>query len=199
MSKSISDLPAVSFTDDDINSGVLPSLLARAALEHGPIFRRVVSRSWESDRDYVFMVGPQANRFVMHTHRDHFSHDLGWTPIIGEDFGRGLLNLDDPEHGRHRKMWNPAFSKEYLAAYLPILQRVIANHARAWSERGEVEMLEAARELTFDVAAIALAGMEQGAEVDRLRGHFYVLLHGFDGSKETWRSTRSARCTPARS
>src|SRR3712207_3497659 len=84
----------------------MPRFLAELALEHGPIFRVV----WSPEFQPVYLVGPEANRFVLHTHRDHFSHERGWTPIIGPLFGRGILNMDGEEHARQRKMMNPAFT-----------------------------------------------------------------------------------------
>jgi cytochrome P450 len=185
MSKSLAELPAVRFSGDAIMSGQFPQLLARLALEHGPIYKWVIESGTDTG-EYVFMVGPEANRFVMHTGREHFSHDLGWTPIIGDSLGRGLLNMDDPEHARHRKLWNPAFTSAYIETYLPVIQRVIAERTRHWPERATVDIYTEAREITFDAAAVALAGFRSGAQVDRLRELFYTLLHGFDASQGSW-------------
>jgi retinoid hydroxylase len=182
----MAEMPAVQFSMDDIMSGGLAALEARTAQERGPIFKWPIQEGPEAGREFVFMVGPEANRFVLHTHRAHFSHDLGWTPIIGLDLGRGLLNMDDPEHARHRKMWNPAFTTAYLEAYLPVIHRVIAQRTASWPERDEFDALVEAREITFDAAAAALAGFEPGPAVDRMRGLFYTLLHGFDAGYATW-------------
>ena len=151
----------------------LPRFLAGLALEHGPIFRIV----WRPEFQPVYLVGPEANRFVLHTHRDHFSHERGWTPIIGPLFGRGILTMDGEEHARHRKMMNPAFTIAYMARYLPIMQRVIAARTRDWPERGEVDLYDEARRITFDVAAETLTGLPGGPEVDCLRELFLALLY----------------------
>jgi cytochrome P450 len=105
--------------------------------------------------------------------------------------------MDDPEHARHRRMWNPAFTSAYMATYLPILRQVIARRTATWPERGVVDLYEESREITFDVAAAALAGFRTGAEVDRLRELFYILIHGFDGATEDW-DTFLARALQAR-
>jgi cytochrome P450 len=185
MSKGMAELPVVSFSGDDIMSGRFPSLQARMALEHGSIYKWVIDSGPDAG-EYIFMVGPEANRFVLHTGREHFSHDLGWTPIMGDSLGKGLLNMDDPEHARHRKMWNPAFTSACMETYLPVIQRVIAERTRHWPERDGVDVYAEAREITFDAAAAALAGFRTGAEVDRLRELFYTLLHGFDVGEDTW-------------
>jgi cytochrome P450 len=186
MTKTMADLPAVNFSGDDIASGRFPGLLAQAAIEHGPIFKWVITNGWEAG-EYVFMVGPEANRFVLHTGREHFSHDKGWTPLIGDTLGKGLLNMDEPEHGRHRKMWNPAFTATAMEAYIPVMQQVIADRTAAWPTQGIVDVYQESREITFDIAAAALGGFQRGLDVDRLRELFYTLLR-FDDRLESWES-----------
>ncbi len=156
-----------------------PRWLARMAEEHGPIFRVV----WNPDFPWhpIYLVGPEANRFVLHTGHEHFSHELGWTPIIGHHFGKGILNMDGAEHARHRKLMNPAFTIAYMARYLPLMNRVIAERTRDWAERGEVDLYDETRRITFDVAAGALAGFEAGPEVDRMRELFLALLYSGAG------------------
>src|SRR6188768_1181046 len=70
--------------------GDLPSLedQVKWARELVPIYK--LHSQWG---EFVFMAGPEANRFVLHTGREHFSHHQGWTPIIGETLGHGLLNM----------------------------------------------------------------------------------------------------------
>jgi cytochrome P450 len=179
MSKGLADLPEIQLDGDDIMSGRLAGRLAQMAIEHGPIFKWVIPNGMDAG-EYVFMVGPEANRFVLHTGREHFSHDLGWTPIIGDTLGKGLLNMDPPEHTRHRKMWNPAFTSAAIEAYLPVIERVVAARTAAWPGRAEVDVYDEAREITFDAAAAALAGFTPGPQVDDLRRLFYTLIHGFD-------------------
>ena len=120
-------------------SGHFPELLAAAAIQHGPIFKWIITEGWDIG-EYVYMVGPEANRFVFHTGREHFSHNLGWTPIIGEIFGKGLLNMDDPEHARHRKMWNPAFTAAAMERYIPVMQRVITERSSHWTQQSKINI-----------------------------------------------------------
>ncbi|HUS14896.1 MAG TPA: cytochrome P450 [Chloroflexia bacterium] len=186
MSKTFAEIPAVQFTGTDIMSGTFAMLQAQMALKHGPIYKWPISEGPEAGQEFVFMVGPEANRFVLHTHREHFSHALGWTPLVGESLGTGLLNMDDPEHARHRKMWNPAFAGPFMEGYLPVIQQVIAQRTTTWPAQGTVDVVNECREITFDAAAAALAGFRPGPEVDRLRELFYVLLHGFEIEVDSW-------------
>jgi len=183
MSKPLCEAPAAPFDEEDVWSGRFPQVLARQAQEHGPIFRRVVPTGPNEGFEAVFLVGPEANKLVLHTHRDAFSHDKGWTPMIGEIMGRGLLNMDGAEWAWHRKMWNPAFTQAYMERYLPLMQQIVAERTAHWAERDQVDLYQEAREITFDVAASALAGVRRGPESERLQRLFYTLLTG--GSLES--------------
>lgn len=188
MARSFSEIPSVDVgpIDNAYWTGEMSSVLARMAAENGPVYKWRVSQGPETGREAVTLVGPEANRFAMHTHREYFSHDLGWTPLVGEMFGKGLLNMDDPEHSRHRKMWNPAFAGAYMDAYLPVMQDVIRARTATWPGRGQVDLYAESREITFDIAAAALAGFRPGPEVDRIRELFYGLIHGFDDASESF-------------
>jgi cytochrome P450 len=171
-------------------SDQLSPYLARLALQHGPIFSFIPEQGPHRGEPVVYLVGPDANRFVFLGGREHFSHDLGWTPVVGETLGHGLLNMDPPEHTRHRALMNPAFTTSFMAAYLPLMQRIIAERTASWIERPEVDLMVEAREITFDVAAAALVGMRTGLQVDWLRERFYTLLRGGppNGSDDEWQA-----------
>lgn len=176
--KTFDQLPIV--TVDESYFTDMPNYVARLAQQNGPIFKRKIPpQLWNMyGQEIVYMVGPEANKFVMHTHRDHFSHDQGWTPTIGGIFNKGLLNTDDPEHARQRKMMNPAFTMAYMNRYLPVMNRVIDERTRDWAELGVVDVYTEARKITFDVAAETLVGFRTGAQVDRLRELFYTIMRG---------------------
>lgn len=188
MTKPYSEIPMVdvSLFDAAYATGGLPAIMAQAAEQHGPIFRWVSNAVDEAGQTRISMIGPEANRFVMHTHRQQFSHAIGWSPMITDTFGQGLLNMDDPEHAVHRRMWNPAFAASYMGAYLPIMQQVIETRTATWPERGEIDLAAEAREITFDIAAAALSGFATGEQVDNLRNIFYNLMHGFDVSGKSF-------------
>ncbi len=169
--KGFDRLPHVTVPDDyPFRVG---SFLADCYEQHGPIF----TADWPGYR-VVYMVGPEANRFMLLSSREVFSHDLGWTPMIGHVMGRGLLNMDGPEHDSQRKMMNPAFATRYMDRYLPIINRVIETRIADWGERGSVDLYDEARKITFDVAAEALVGFAAGPQVDRFRELFVTLLQG---------------------
>ncbi|MDJ0752251.1 MAG: cytochrome P450 [Ardenticatenaceae bacterium] len=186
----LTDLPLLHLPADVYLTGRLPRLAADFAMAHGPIFR------YEVDfQSAVMMVGPEANRFVMHTGRHHFSHEQGWTPIVGEMAGQGLLNMDDPPHAAHRKMWNPAFTAAYLQTYIPVMHQVIQERVSGWSGRGFINAHQESQEITFDIAAAALGGLTRGPDMDQLREMFWMMLHGFDADtpEEFWTRLTTVR------
>ena len=185
-------IPVVTLPPD--HARVLPAWLAAQAERCGPIFR--VTYPWSGVAP-VYLVGPEANRFVLHTGRAHFSHERGWTPIIGEMLGKGVLNMDGAEHDRDRKRMNPGFTIAYMARYLPIMTRVIAERTADWARRGAVDIFAEMRRITFDIAAEALIGLRTGAEVDRMRELFMTLIYQEESAGLT-REEQIARFLAAR-
>jgi cytochrome P450 len=188
--RSVKALPTIQYPPD-IAYRRLPFMVERSS-KLGPIFRQV----WPDGGQVVYMVGPEANKFVMLTHREHFSHDLGWTPNIGELLGKGLLNMDPPEHDRHRKLMNPAFTIAYMSRYLPVMNRLVAERIDDWASRGEVDLFVETRKITFDVAAETLVGLRSGPEVDQLRELFFAMLNNdasFISEEDYWRTMTSVR------
>ncbi len=176
MGKPLSEAPLTQMSPAELMSGQMPRLIADAAERVGPIFRWPLLFGPEPGREVVFLVGPEANRLVFNTRREAFSHDLGWTPIIGDVMGHGLLNQDGAAWARSRKIWNPAFTNAYMETYLPLMQHVIASHTESWAEKGQIDLFQESREITFHVAATALAGVDSPDEVARLQRLFYALL-----------------------
>ena len=168
----LEDIPYVTLPEDyPSNPG---PFLARMYQQHGPIFR--TRTDWW--QDVVYLVGPESNRFVLASNRLKFSHRQGWGQFFGviETYGDGLLTMDGPEHDQHRRMMNPAFTISYMDRYLPLMNRIIRERTATWLDRGEVDVFEEARKITFDIAAEALVGLQTGPEVDRFREIFFGLI-----------------------
>ena len=165
------NIPTVTLPQD-YRTHVGPFLAAMYE-KHGPIFR-----SSSFGNELVFMVGPEANRFVMVNNRQKFSHYEGWGKMFGilDMFGRGLLVMDGKEHDEHRRMMNPAFAISYMNNYLPLMNRIIRERTAQWAKEGTVDIYDEARKITFDVAAEALAGLTNKDERDQFRELFVRIL-----------------------
>jgi cytochrome P450 len=167
----IEDIPHITLPGDYL-TGAGP-FLASMYERHGPIFRTSYF-----GHDLVYLVGPEANRFVLLSNRAKFSHYEGWGKLFGvvDVYGNGLLTMDGEEHRLHRHMLNPAFTGGYMHSYIPLMNNVIRQRIAAWAVMGEVDLYQEARRITFDIAARALAGFQTGPELDRLRFLFAHLL-----------------------
>jgi retinoid hydroxylase len=171
--RTIDDMPHVVLPDDYRTD--LGRFLASIYERHGPIFR--ATTMWGDE--VVYLVGPQANRFVLSSNRLKFSHHEGWGRMLGviDMFGDGLLTMDGAEHDQHRRMMNPAFAIGYMDRYLPLMNRIIRERSAGWAAQGEVDIYEEVRKITFDVAAEALVGLRAGPQVDRFRELFVQILN----------------------
>lgn len=141
--------------------------------QYGPIFR-----TRYLGRDVVYLVGPEANRFVLSDNRAKFSYHEGWGQLFGvvDVYGNGLLTMDGIEHDQHRRMMNPAFVISYMQRYLPLMNRNVRQHIASWKTKEEIDIYQETRKISFDVAAEALVGLKPGIEVDHFRDLFFHLL-----------------------
>ncbi len=162
--------------------------MARCFEEYGPVFRIAGLGG-----DYIFVIGPEANRLVLHTHREAFSTAIGWGEIqgIGEQLGYGLLSMDGAVHADHRRMMNPAFAVSQFGDYLNVMQRNIDESVTDWVSRGVVDVYKEARKLTFAIAAETLAGLAPGSEVEQFADIYTQLLDlrnvvAVQGRDEAW-------------
>lgn len=186
MTRRTAALPRISLPEEFVWTGDLPSALARLSLAHGPIFTwsqapdvvRSIAPVLAARRDAVVMVGPEAARFVLHTHRDHFSNHQGWAPIFGDAFGNGLMLMDLPEHRLHRKLWSTAFTHAALDGYLPVIRAVYDDRLRRWGRNDALDLVGELRALLFDAVAVALAGIPRGEAVARIRALMLQALYG---------------------
>jgi cytochrome P450 len=143
---------------------------------HGPVFRTTYLGN-----DLVYLVGPEANRFVLLTDRQRFSYREGWGQLFGvlDVYGDGLLTMDGAEHSCHRRIMSPAFAMGYMDRYLPAMNRIARQRTANWAAMGEIDLYQELRKITFDVAAEVLAGFTPGPEVDHFRELFsHLLLQG---------------------
>jgi cytochrome P450 len=164
-----------SFTRSVNYERMIGQVLSAAYQELGPIFR---TKTMDGSAELVFLVGPEANRFVLASHRQKFSHHIGWGQMLGviSMLGNGLLTMDGVEHDQHRRMMNPAFTMGYMDRYLPMMQNVIRERTANWAAREWVDVYDEARKITFDVAALTLTGLKIGDEIDAFREIYYTML-----------------------
>jgi cytochrome P450 len=122
------------------------------------------------------LLGPAANQFVLQTHRHAFSYREGWGWIFNQTTEpHNLLTMDEPVHDVHRRIMRPAFTARRAEGYHALLARIIDRRLATWLARGEVDLYEESRIITFDAVAEALLGVSPGQDLALWRA---VYLHG---------------------
>jgi cytochrome P450 len=131
------------------------SVLLPAYEEHGPIFALRIFHGL-----LVFMLGPEANRFILVTDREKFrwrDGSLGdLIPLIGD----GLLTTDGAYHDRARELMVPAFHRERIAAAASVMSAEAQAGLRGWRRGDLVDLYDWTRHVAMRVAMRALFGFD---------------------------------------
>ena len=88
--------------------------------------------------------------------------------FVARVFGTGLLTSEPPHHTRARRLVLPAFAHGRLAGYAETIVALAERAAQAWAAAGTAELVDAAAQLTYDIAEQTLfgaGGFDRGADV----------------------------------
>lgn len=143
------------------------------AARHG-----LVWRSHLMGRPCIVMLGPEANRFILSSHRHAFSSGLGWGRTITSLIGAGLSFLDGEQHRQHRAMIRPALHGEALEGFCATMERTIARHLADWARRGELRLFAGFKQLSFAIAAELFLGMSDPAQIHAMERVFRDFSYG---------------------
>jgi cytochrome P450 len=121
----------------------------------GPIFTIKIFH-----HNAVFMLGPEANHYVLVSHAKNFlwrtGHMRDLIPLLGD----GLLTIDGPVHRMHRKLMLPAFHREQIEAATDVM-RAEVDRALGEMRPGEtIDVYDWTRRLSLRVAMRALFGLD---------------------------------------
>jgi cytochrome P450 len=129
----------------------------------------------------VFMVGPEALRFVLSSHKNHFTSREGWPRGVLLLMGESLLMKDGEEHQRNRRLLAPAFSGAALASYGAIMEATAQGFFARWEQVREFAWYDEFRRLTFDIASRLLLGTDDGTDTAHLGRLFAAVSKGMSG------------------
>ena len=130
-------------------------LLLDAYERHGPVFSVRILHVRN-----VFVLGPEANHFVLVSHADHFRWRDGAFADLIPLLGDGLLTIDGDFHRRSRRIVLPAFHRERIAAAEGIMREEAARALAGWRDGERVDVYAWARALALRVAMRALFGFD---------------------------------------
>lgn len=131
------------------------AVLLPAYEEFGPIFSMRIFHSL-----IVFMLGPEANRFILVTDREKFrwrDGSLGdLIPLIGD----GLLTTDGEFHDRAREIMVPAFHRERTAAAAATMFEEADRALDQLRPGARIDLYDWTRHVAMRVAMRALFGLD---------------------------------------
>jgi cytochrome P450 len=130
-------------------------LLLGAYERHGPVFSLRILNARN-----VFMLGPEANHFMLVSHADHFRwRDGGFGDLIPL-LGDGMLTIDGDFHRQSRRIMVPAFHHERVKAAIGVMEEETERALSSWHDGLELDLYAWARELALRVAMRALFGFD---------------------------------------
>jgi cytochrome P450 len=131
------------------------SLLLGCYEEYGPVF----SMRLFHER-FVFMLGPEANNYVLVSNAENFhwrEGDFGQLiPLLGD----GLLTIDGDYHDRARGIMMPAFHREQIEASVAAMAEETERALAGWRQGETVDVYHWMRDLAMRIAMRALLGLD---------------------------------------
>lgn len=146
--------------------------VASRTARHGPIWQtRILGRRT------AVLAGPDASgRFI----DSEVQRAGAMPPHVQELFGGSCLPLLDGDPHLSRKTFIlQAFTRDALAGYLPLIERMVAAAFERWSAQEEVVWIPELKRLSIEVICATVMGIPPGAETEALRADYQLVLRAF--------------------
>jgi cytochrome P450 len=149
------------------------AFVEEGARRHGPIFQAKVF-----GKPTAIVTGPDASGLFIDA--DRVQRSGGMPSHIQALFGgRALPLLDGPEHRDRKRLVMAAFTEDALAAYLPALQKLVADSIAGWSDRGEIRLLDELKSLAIESVMVTMLGISRGPVLDAVLADYELVGAGF--------------------
>ena len=127
----------------------------------------------------VMLVGPEATEAAWMNRNKAFSSELGWEPMIGPFFRRGIMLMDFAEHLHHRRIMQQAFARPRLSGYLDITTPHVQKELSNWDVGRGFPMYTRTKELLLSLASEVFVGSTLGVEENHsLESAFEAAVRG---------------------
>ncbi|MGC8485315.1 MAG: cytochrome P450 [Candidatus Baltobacteraceae bacterium] len=151
----------------------LPTFLAEVSERYG-----AVAAFQLPFRRFLFLNDPSQIKDVLVTQQHAFVKSEGGR-ALRRLLGNGLLTSEEPEHRQMRRIVQPAFHRERIAAYA----RAMLEHARRWCEEHAdtttIEMHSSMSELTLRIASETLFGVDAGERASEVRAALRATMESY--------------------
>ena len=138
----------------------MAAFLERAAREHGDIVYFKIG-----PQDVYFLNHPDYVKDVLVTRQQNFIKGRA-LQRAKRLLGEGLLTSEDSFHRRQRRLAQPAFHRQRVAAYAEAMTEYAARTAASWRDGEQLDMLQEMMRLTLAIVAKTLfdADVEEEAQ-----------------------------------
>jgi cytochrome P450 len=133
-------------------------VLLDAYERHGPVFTLRIFHG-----NTVWMIGPEANHYMLVSHAENFSWREGHMGDLIPLLGDGLLTIDGEFHRRSRRIMLPAFHHQAIAGALATMRGEVERSLARWSDGDRVDAYYWVRRVALRIAMRALFGLDPDA------------------------------------
>ncbi|HEX5708522.1 MAG TPA: cytochrome P450 [Pyrinomonadaceae bacterium] len=127
-----------------------------------------VARFGDSSQNFFLLSHPDFVRDVLVTHNSDFMKSRG-LQRAKRLLGEGLLTSEPPLHRRQRRLAQPAFHKQRVAAYASVMVDYALRHERErWGDGRTLDIAHEMMLLTLAIAGQTLFGTETEAEAEEV-------------------------------
>lgn len=144
------------------------------AREHGDIFHfRIGSQ-------YAFCLNhPDYIKDVLMTHQSCFIKGRA-LQRAKRLLGEGLLTSEGEFHRRQRRLAQPAFHRQRVAAYADVMVEFAESHAANWKDGESLDLAQEMMRLTLNIVAKTLFNVDVGEEAANVREALTTILEMFN-------------------
>jgi cytochrome P450 len=130
-------------------------LLLESYQRYGPIFTLKLFH-----HNAVFMLGPEANHYMLVSHADNFEWRSGHMRDLIPMMGDGLLTIDGAFHRTHRRLMLPAFHRERIETATAVMEEEVEQALESLEPGAAVDLYRWTRQVALRVALRALFGVD---------------------------------------
>ena len=115
----------------------------------------------------IVFAGPEANRFVLVTHRDELLWRVDQDPVV-RLLRHGVLIEDGNDHDNLRALMNPPLHRRALQTYLPDMVRFTDQIADTWQNKRSLDMLVEMRKIALLILVGTLFDVDLTPDLDHI-------------------------------
>lgn len=139
----------------------------------GPVFKFKAL-----NREFVFLLGPEANRLLLKNEDKIFSNHIANRAIIKHLLDDNVLSLDFDYHKSTRKALQAAFKRQAVEGHVEMMNPIMQEGIAKWPANKTVKSMDLIRKLLLDSGAKVFLGLDIGPEAERMNDAFVQLVAG---------------------